>query len=63
MKDVFNTTETKSRWYYVPPYRNEGHIVLNEKGEQVANFEDKDEAELAVELFNQHAKNLQHHGN
>jgi len=44
------------KWYAVPPYRNEGWTIANEKGELVATFECKDECEKVVELFNNQNK-------
>ncbi len=40
------------KWYYVPPYNGADHKVVNEAGEHVATFEDRDEAKLAVDLYN-----------
>ncbi len=48
---------TKPKWYVVPPYKNEGWKVLNQKGEHVATFEDRHDAELAARLFNNHKTN------
>lgn len=40
------------KWYALPPYKNEGWKILNEKGELVATFEDKTECENVVDLYN-----------
>lgn len=47
------STYYRDKWYAVPPYKNEGWKVLNESGELVATFEDKEDCIKAVELFNQ----------
>lgn len=49
-------SETDKRWYYVPPYNNEGEIVVNADGERVAVFEMKEDALSAV---NDHNKNIE----
>ncbi len=58
MRNTDNTIALQvKKWYYVPPYRNEGHIVLDQNGELIANFEIKEDAELVIELYNKY------HGN
>lgn len=42
------------RWYPVPPYRNEGWKLLDDRGELVAVFECREHCEVAAELFNEH---------
>lgn len=42
----------KNEWYAVPPYRNGGWTIVNENGELVATFENKEECLKVVELFN-----------
>jgi len=42
----------KQKWYAVPPYKGEGWKVLNNNGEYVATFEEGDECEKVVELYN-----------
>ena len=44
------------KWYAVPPYRDEGWTIVNEKGELVAPFERREECEKVVELFNNQNK-------
>ncbi|MFW5753509.1 MAG: hypothetical protein ACOCV9_01790 [Marinilabiliaceae bacterium] len=43
----------KTKWYPVPPYKNEGWIIVNEDGELIATFEEKDDCIRAVELNNE----------
>lgn len=43
----------KSKWYVVPPYDGVTWKVLNEAGELVAVFEDKDECQHVVDLHNE----------
>lgn len=40
----------------IPPYRSEGHKVLNTQGELVAVFEDRDEAIAAVSIINKRSQ-------
>ncbi len=48
----------KEKWYAIPPYTTNGTPsgvnweIHNEKGELVASFEDREECEKIVELFN-----------
>lgn len=44
------------KWYAIPPYKNEGWQIMNEKGELVATFEDKNECIKSVELYNNELK-------
>lgn len=46
-------TKKNMEWYAVPPYKNEGWKIFNEKGELVATFENKDECLLVVKTMNQ----------
>ena len=42
-----------SKWYAVPPYKiGENWKILNDKGEIVAWFEDREDCEKAVEVYN-----------
>ena len=40
------------KWYPVPPYKNEGWKIYNEKGELIATFEDRKDCEMVAELYN-----------
>jgi len=40
-------------WYPKPPYNNEGWQILNEQGELVATFENKEDCLKTVEAINQ----------
>lgn len=42
----------KQEWFAVPPYKNEGWQILNNKGELVGTFEEKEECLKTVELYN-----------
>lgn len=46
----------KQKWFPVPPYHKGSWIIVNEKGEQVATFEDKDECIIAAEAYNEYWK-------
>jgi hypothetical protein len=41
------------KWYTVPPYKNEGWRIVNEKGELVATFEQREDCEMVTDLANQ----------
>lgn len=44
--------EADPKWYYVPPYSNEGHKIVDSAGQEVAVFEMKDQAIIAVQSYN-----------
>jgi len=44
--------EADPKWYYIPPYKNEGHKIADSAGQEVATFEMKDQAVMAVESYN-----------
>ena len=51
---IHRTDVSKSYWYAVPPYgKKESWRIVNECGELVATFEDKDECIEAVNAVNQ----------
>ena len=51
------TMKNQSEWYAIPPYKNEGWRIFNEKGESLATFERKEDCILAVKLFNEKKEN------
>ena len=54
-KDSMSTDEkllADEHWYYVPPYENEGHKIVDSAGQEVATFEDKESALKCVTTFN-----------
>ncbi len=50
--NLLNRKEMKKQWYPVPPYNNEGWKIINEDGEHVAVFEDKEECIQTCKLHN-----------
>ena len=48
--------KNQAEWYAIPPYKNEGWRIFNEKGESLATFERKEDCLLAVKLFNEKKK-------
>lgn len=49
--------KNQSEWYAVPPYKvSENWKILNERGEIVAWFENKEDCIFAVKLFNEKNK-------
>lgn len=51
------TMKNQAEWYAIPPYKNEGWRIFNEKGELIATFERKEDCILAVKLFNEKKEN------
>ena len=51
------TMKNQAEWYAIPPYKNEGWRIFNEKGESLATFETKEDCLLAVKLFNEKKEN------
>lgn len=48
--------KNQAEWYAIPPYKNEGWRIFNEKGELIATFETKEDCIFAVKLFNEKKK-------
>ena len=55
-KDTMSTDEklqADPKWYYIPPYKNEGHKIVDSAGQELATFEMKEHAVMAVESYNE----------